>query len=589
MSGPWEEFSSTVSADSSPWNDFVPKQNLTEPTVKQVAGEIPTKSYFKSLGKGAVKGATFQDLSQEEQETPGMQLGNIAGSMIPMAVAEALVPGTPPPLVKAGLGGMVYGASKAAVAGKDALSQLSDIAGNSLGFMAGNKLGQAVGKVLKPFSGSVNPTARAATEAATKEGINLPLSNRTDSKMLEAGERVLEYSPFGSFITKKRDVALQGLKKMTDRVGAMIGPSRPPEVTGNLAKEATIAYKEAYDTTKNQLYDAVMPTLKDTPVKMDNTIQALEDVIARRAGPGEPAGLNMVRKWLKEIRPKNNGNPSMLIEGDAGPIQAFNQLRKLRTNVGSRGKFNDPAASGLQSDISQIYAAASKDLDDAAGAASPEIKDGLAKADEFFQQGKITLKSKVYKALQAVNPENTHKVVIVPNSPSQVEIGREILGDNFKDVARQWFDDGVKKATDPNGVVSPAKLSGWLNKYGSTVDAIASGNPILEKQLDSLKKIASAFGRGKEVTGGSQTAYIVSSLTQIIGTIQAAFSNPALAAKLAAGIGVQGLAVKGITSDVGTKYLTTGFPKAAQKVASVAAPPAKAGLSNLINEYLKGK
>lgn len=560
-----EEVASTFEAAPSTSTANINTGDLASSTVEQKAGEVPTKEYFKSVGRGAIKGATFQDLTQAESETPGMQLGAHAGGILPMVAADAVVPGGGAPLARAAMTGMVYGASKSAVNRKPLLEGVKETGVQGLNFLAAHGAGKLASKIFNPFSGSVTPALEAGRKAAESVGIKPPVSSLTENPGVQGAERVLEYTPFGQAITRMRIKALDGLRSYAGKVGRMIGKDQDPTFTGNVAKQELENFYDRFNQTKDKIYDSVLPQLRKKAVDLENTIFTLKDIIKRRSGEAEPAGLNQVRKWLKNIQDREVGTGLLDSQGKEimkvipGTIKTFEKLRSFRTNVGARGKWNDPAISGLMADLKDVYRAISMDLDNAASKV-PGAAESLAKADEFFQQGKLTLKSKVFNALRTVAPENVHKVVLVPNSPSQYEIGKEILGTEMPGVIRQWFDNIIK--LEPDGSISPAKIASRLSRYGSTIEAIAKDHPAVGKELAKLQQIAALLTKGTKVTQGSQSAYLASVFASGFTLVQRLLTGDLKGAAATAGtIGATGAGVAGLTSDAGREYLTRGFPK----------------------------
>lgn len=599
MNGPWERFQNQAqqpqqAQPEGPWTRFAqPKtDSLQTNTMQQVAGPVPTKQYFKDMGSAAVKGATLQNLTPEEEQTPGMQLGHLGGSVIPMGVATAMAPEAviPNAIARSGVAGMIYGAAKGAVNQTPPLETVKNMGKEGLGFMTGEGLAKVAGKAFAPFSGSVTPEIQAATDTALKEGIKPPLSTMTNNKYVQGAEAMAESSPFfGNRITKIRDSALAGLKSFTDKIADNIGPHRPSEVSGNLAKERLIQLPQVFDETKNQLYDAVMPILKDAPIKVDNTVHALDDIIARRSSELEPSGLQKLRNFRDSLTSKD-ANLATFEPGKSPKITTFGKMKIERTNLNPMIKsWNDPASTGLQDDLKGLYGAMSNDMDAAASAVSPEAKQGIDAANAFNKKAMDTLKGEMYKAITAnrVKPENVYKVVIQPNNPGGIEIGKELLGDNFKDIARQWW-QGIITDTSKDGPISPIKLVKKLNSYGSTIDALFADQPEILKKINDAKIASGLLARGREMTQGSRTAPVLNAgraMGEMAFAIQQLLSgNFKTAGAMGLTMGAEGLGVAGMSSDAGRQYLTTGFPKVGKAVEETVAPVAKAGLSKYLNK-----
>lgn len=437
--------------------------------------------------------------------------------------------------------------------------------------VAGEMGGRAVGKAFTMFKGGITPEMQAAAAVAEKEGIQAPVSTLNQNKFIQMGERTLEYSPFGGAITKQKLRALDQFKDFAGRIGDNIGAKTPAEVTGALAKEQTLAFKESYDIAKDKLYDAVMPRVSKLPANATESVNTLKAILERRSGVAKPEGLKAVKEWLKEI--------------EEGGIKTFADLRKFRTNVGQRGKFNDPALSGLSADMSDLYSAISRDLDKTAALAGDDIAKGLKQADDFYAVGKNTLKSKVYKALVAAPQDTIHKIAFVPKSPMQYDMVKEIVGpDMMKDLSGQWFKD-ITKTKD--GILMPKKVLNELEKYSGTIEKLGADFPEIGQKFTELKQVASLLSTGRDVATGSQTTpsalglgAMYTSLLYSIGKLFTGDLGGAAYGASAAGAQalVSGLGVAGIQSKLGRKALTTGFPTAGKLTGRAAQVGGQIGL-----------
>src|SRR3990167_1085805 len=455
---------------------------------------------------------------------------------------------------------------------------------------AANIAGKGIEKAFSPFAGAATGNAtRKITESA---GIKPPLGTLTESKSVQIMERGLEATPFGFAITKQRQKALSDFTNFTKGIGERLAVKRPAEVTGNLVKEELANLPARFGEATDAMYDSVLPLIKEAnpSVELKNTIAKLDDIIENRSGEFEQVGLKELRT-LKEKLSKLVVDPNLAIfEKGKGASKAFEGLKKDRTNLGLKlkNKFGDPSVGGLEKDLKGLYGAMTEDMNLTVKKVSEKAFNDLQSASAAFSDGQQIIKSSLFKDISKAKPENVYKFVIVPRAPQNVEMGREILVDTFNDVARQWFDDIVKQSQDATtGLISHVKLSNKLKQYEEVLPAIAEGNPVLLEQFTNLKKISNLLAKGKDVSSGSITAFAgagMSSIGAIIAAAAQAFTNPALAAKIAAGVGVTGLGVKGITSDIGREFLTRGFPKAGRIARRIVVPSVELGLQKLTNQ-----
>lgn len=443
----------------------------------------------------------------------------------------------------------------------------------------GEGIGRGVEKMFSPFASSFTPKIQSELKAAEKVGIRPPLSTMSESPMVQGAERLAEFTPiWGGMITKQKQKAVEDFGRMAQSIGEKITPTgHSPEVTGNFAKEASKQFKETLDATKKRIYETVSPKLENAKIDVSPIADHLNEIIKRRQGTAEPSGLHEIRSWFEDIIGKEVKSKVLTAQGKETTkkltprVKTFEELRRLRTNIGQRGKWNDPALSGLKAEIEGLYGTVTQVMDKAAEQHDPETFKLLKQADEYTHHGFTILKSKVYNALMNVSPENIPKVIINKDAPSLVGLGKEILGDDtFRQVTRQWF-DGVLRTQD-----TPAKLARTLKSHGAVISEMFKDRPDIIAQLTNLRTVADMFARGRGITAGSQTAYITAGKEAILtlgATILESFRNPMMALKIAGLVGAGGLGVKGLGSDVGRKYLTTGFPTAGKAVGRGLAKP----------------
>lgn len=598
--------------------------NLTPSGGEQVAGPtISPHGLFNAIAP------TKEQLPEIIGTTVGAMAGGIPGAILGGGAGEAykqlgqragILKGQPPQTPSDAATGIAGGATRGG------LSEAG---------------GQLISKAFSPFAKAFTPEAAAAKAAAESAGIEIPLGNLTESKPLQVAERSLEYTPFGQAITRQRKIALEGLKNYTDTIAGKMAVDRPSEVTGNLAKQALAELPAKYDATTDALYDAVMPLIKkaNPKVELTNTISTLDDILARRSGDLEPGGLKMLRDLRESLVPKASevgrpngtiipareaivkegipglaqpseivkesspgkyiggggpgltvatGVPGMAYPEPGGSIGIFEQLKRLRTNLGLRTKFNDPASVGLAEDMKQLYGAMSEDLSNTVKKVSQSAYDDLMAANAKYAEGKQLIGDSLFKAIASAKPENVYKLVIVPGSPSQAALGKEMLGDQFKDVTRQWFQDIVKKSTTPDGTLNPVLFSKWLKNYDTVIPEITAGNPALATEFQKLGQITNAMaGRGNQAIGGSQTAYAASTIGAVASTIFNLLTGDLKKAGIEAGmIGATGLGVAGIKSGVGRELLTQGYPRVGAAAGRATQIGGSIGLSKLIEDRL---
>lgn len=565
--------------------DDVRNFQLTQSPQTQVSGPVPSLSGLASRGMEIAK-----------QEGPEF-LGSMAG-----ALATKTVPGA---LLSAG-GSMIGEGIRQTYSDENLTNEerLKKLGWAGVRGGVGELGARAISKLATPFSGAFTKEAESQTAKALSEGITPTLGQRTSSPFLQAGERTLEYSPIlGEAIRKQRMKAVDDFGKFAQRVSSELGAESSPTIAGIKAKDAVSKWFENYDGTVDKLYDTIPKEFWDTPVQgLEKTTEKMREIIARRSGVAEPSGVSSVRQWLSDILPKKVKKAGEKIVGPYGEsigetqpteeivngaIKTLGDLRKLKTNIGRRTKWGDPASVGMESDMRELYGAVLDDLNSVIGKTSPDIGAELTKANEFYAEGLQTIKGKLFKVLDKSNPDDIVKIAIPASSPTQIAKVKELIGtDSFNEVRKVWLDGLINKSmttVDGKDVLSPSKLIFNVNRYKETLPVIFADNPTAKANLDKLLEVAKLMGRGKQITEGSQTAYALTSLSQIPAAIAAVFTNPKLAAGIGATILGEGALAGGVSTEFGKRYLTSGFPNAGKYLYRAAKPTGQIGLQAIGN------
>lgn len=567
--------------------------DLPSGTGNQTSGPVPTKEGLLSLvtpKKENIPELVGTTIGGITGGFPGAMLGGAAGEAYKQLGQRAgILPGTAPETSTDAALSIGGGAARGGLA---------------------EGFGRVIGKALSPFSGSVTPAIKTGVQAAERSGIKPPLSAMTESAPVQSLERYAELGPFGGVITARKNAAVRELENFTDRISAGISPDNPPELIADTFTNGAKNFEVAFKKAKDKLYEPINAVLNNKPVNPENTVNAIKAVLERRAGGKE--GVSLLENWLERLQPGNSNvvrsggryipskdaivkegipglsspqeiikesQPGRVFGSGGGSLKApsdipsmlvpkelpfFSTLKAIRTEIGSRGNFNDPGVTGIKSDLEYIYSQASKDMDDLA--TKYGMGDSLDAVNAQYSQGIKKLQGSLIKAINKradSSPETMYNLIIRKDSPTLIKAGREILGeDGFNQVRKQWFDNLIEKSKsviEGEEIVSPVKLANNLRRMGSSLEEIASGNPELAQKLADLSDVSKLLTRGSTVTKGSQTAYIRDAL-----------------------IGIRGiLAAPLVRTETGREFLTTGFPRLGIAATRIVQPAAELGLQKV--------
>lgn len=566
--------------------------DLEQPLARQEAGPIPSKSGLISLlpSKEEVPELLLSAAGMAAKRTlPGMglsALGAAAGEGIRQAVFEDQ-PLTPKERTMKLLGAATRGA-------------------------VGEAGGRFIGKAFTPFAGGITPEIAAGRKTAESIGIEPPLSAITEAKVPQALERFGEVSFFGERVTKIKNAAIKQLEFYADKVGRNISSDKPSEMIGQAAEENIQGFDKVFRATKNNLYDAVIPLVKDMKPKLENTINAIKGALGKRTLPINKAERSYFENIIETLTPQETAvkraggrfvpateriieegvpgilqkevieeTPSRFIGGNLGSLEVprmkggggmlfpepeatvntFSGLRELRTALKKKIlPLRQVGRTGLAREIEIVTNAISRDLDATASAVSPDIAQGIKEADKFFAIGINKLKDKMIPVLQKVaskEPSKLHKIIFRKDSPELVKAGKEILGEEtFNDIKRQWFEgivENSKSVIEGVEVLSPQKLSNNIRRFGSTIEEAFSDNAAQKEMFDKLVEVSNLMTRGKQITSGSQTAFLGSIINELLSPLRAA-------------------SVALTSTSPGRELLTRGYPRVGKAVERTVQP-----------------
>lgn len=472
---------------------------------------------------------------------------------------------------------------------RQAIEPLKSVGMAGLRGAALEPFGRAIGAVGKKVFGPTSPEILEQIQKARAAGIEPPLSTITKSQTIQAMEAMSRAAPFaGAKIEARKEAALKGFEEMAERVGAKIGPEKPAAFIRENAEQSLDLFKKSFRKTKDELYQA-NKALQDLPVEPEETIKTIDFIIEKRQSVTRPKELDLLSRLKQDFIPKSK----------TGQLKFREVTANMRNITEQEELFSKEFRTGISRDFELVKQALSRDLDRTASNFDPVLAEQLKEADRFFAQGAAKLKDKWFRALQTTarrEPSQLFKVAIPQKNPELVSFSREILGDSFNDVRRQWFDNIFNSSfieVEGKRIFSPAKLISNMNRYNDKVMAeLFSDSSELLTQIATLKDVARLLGRGKGITEGSRTAILL----QVVGPLYAGLGGsiaalvggqsplPALGAGVAAGVGAVGaqeILGRTVANPVFSRFIERGFPmgRAITTGLGVAARP---GLSEIL-------
>lgn len=420
--------------------------------------------------------------------------------------------------------------------------------------------GSAIGKAGAPFAGSADD---AAINAAKRLGVDAPTSALTKSAAVQNAEALASKGFLGGKLTAKAEAAANDLGLKATQIADSIAPGASADGflvrAGDAIKQGFDDYVEAFEKAKDGLYDDVLPKVRKVPVRYDQSIAALDDILGRREVSALKPGA------VKELRQLRDSLASAQADG----VNTFEAAKATRTDVGSKFKTKDPAVSGGdRAEFQKVYGALSNDMDAALKRFDPEAEAAFTKANDFYREGITRVNSKVGKAMANADPSVIVDKVLQPKNIENAKLAKSLAGDQAEMLQAAFLKRIVDKAMK-DGKVSGAALAKEIAHWSPDVVKEMIG-PDAWAKLSDVQTLADSIARGRKAAVGSQTAFLGAGAASLgIG-----LTNPALLIKILLG---EAAAQKVLTSAWGRKWLTTGSEAAAKARTAVRAKAGDVG------------
>lgn len=412
------------------------------------------------------------------------------------------------------------------------------------------------GRKFAPFASKID---QDVVGAANRQGVELPASALSKSKVVPLLEQTAGKSFFGGKIAEKVEQTGTRLNQIADDVIKATGESPDLSVVGKKISDGLSSYETEFRKVKNTLYDEAILPKTEPSLSMDGPKRVPAIVVDTKKS------LGVIDEMIKEekLALKGTGqkiSPTLMdLQGKRSALSQKNLTAKeLQTKLKKWNEdviFGDKTLTGDPAKLKRMNAIIDEDMSAAIREQRPDLADALDRADAFFKEGIEKLNSSYgLKIKQFADQPDKILPAILNKSTSVEDIPRiyEVIGkDNIKAVQANFLEDMFKKARGNSENFTPNGLTNQINSIGETkLKAILS--PEQFNAVKDLETLSKALGKGAKIAEGSQSAFLVKTMTQL----STAFVNPLLAAKFFLGDVLFG---KFISSPVGQKFLTEGF------------------------------
>ena len=521
----------------------LPKPETSRERVLGDVGEALTGTGL-TLGIGGAAGATSR-LGQFLTANPGLQaVSSAAGSGASSAVRESgggagaqlaagLAGGLAPAAVTAGIPAAVRGAIRGGETGRQRVAE------NIANFQAAGTM----------------PTVGQATESPVYRGIEQTLARTPGSSSVVTGAAQRQAQQIG-----------QGVEDLAAQLSTASSAGRAGEAIVNGIKGPG-GFVERGKDIASRLYDRVDNYIPaDQPVALTNAQSTLQKLTRPNPDAPQTTGL-LVNNRLASID-KALGDDLQAAAANGANGLPYQVVKDLRSRVGNMLVGNELLSDIPKAEIKQVYAALSRDLEDAAKAAGPEATRAAQQASNFYkwfsnrseQLEKVINKNggpeKVYSAIEATTRDGDTTLRTVMNSLPR-DAQKELAAAFVRRMGR-----AVNSAQNDTGDVFSTQtfLSNWNKASPEAKQLIFSRfGPNYAGAMDKIAKVASNLRDGSQVfanpSGTSGAAAQIAGLTSFVTSVVT--GNLGVAAGIGGGAATTNLWARALTNPRFVTWLAT--------------------------------
>ena len=269
------------------------------------------------------------------------------------------------------------GATDPRSAGEQAREALAVGAAGSIGQFGGGAIGKGLGRL----AGAGNPVVEAGVEAAARQDVPLSLGQR-GTRGVGFMEEGISRMPGGSGRMERFSMEQQeAIEGLSDRVKQALSLNTDPADAAMAHEVLRTSFEAMGDNFKMQreiLDLAVEKTIgANTPVMPAQTMQHYADLLQGMQGA------EGTMAWVYSEAMPRLSTLAQDAQNNGGMVP-FRALRKMRSMIGTI--MDDPEVGGqVMDNLSPIYRALSKDIEEAAMQSGPEAKRALRMHDTYVK------------------------------------------------------------------------------------------------------------------------------------------------------------------------------------------------------------
>lgn len=449
----------------------------------------------------------------------------------------------------------------------------------------------ASSRVVKPFSNSKDIAALAAAE---RLGVDLPASVASNSPIVRNVEAIVSKGLFGGQLYPRVQAVAEAMVGTARDTITKTGAASDLSSTGLAISEGFNKFRQNFMDLKNELYSSIelppapAPVVTRTPgyapssvykgidvagagvVKNQKSSDFARAILGQKEGAAAVLGTSKDAKAFAEIA-------ANLSRGDI----SFSDMRNAIIELNQRLEFStDPLVTGNKAQWSRLAATMEGEFLKSLQTVNPAAFEKLTSANAYFSDVATQLGTTWAKNIAkfADQPDKILNAILSP-STSIEDIPRilDVVGADAKPaIQASLLEILFNDARGIDGMFKPGGVANVVKKYGENKLALIL-EPDQLRAVKDIDTISQAMGKAKNITEGSQTAFLNKLASY---GVTAMGLSPFAAAKILVGDALLGTFV---SSKAGQKFLLDGFkstkiPEMLHGVAQKATATGEAGV-----------
>lgn len=459
----------------------------------------------------------------------------------------------------------LLGPAAAAAGEKIGAGDVAGGLGEGVGMLAAPAAGRAAvrggvalaRKAAAPLAGAVN---RPIVEAAARQGVELPASALSDSKVVAVAEGLAARGIGGGGAARRFSDASAALTLKADHLVKRATKLGDSSEVGRVVAEGLNNYRAHWTRTKNALYEQAALPEKGMRLQAGQTVGVIDEILkgkssaAQILGSASDAGFyQSLRNGLTKV--VNRGGQKVRVLKDLEAKDLLAAQRELTQKIAA--SFADPVSAANKGALKKVAATMDDELTAAIKQQAPDLAAKLETANAAYIDGITRINSAFGKNIHRLAKSGQYDKIastIVNSRASLDDIPKilEMAGpEGAQGMRGAVLADIVSKAKGAGGQLTPQGLSRAMKTFGEDrLSALL--DPKQLAQLKDISTLSNALQKGQKVMEGSQTAFSSRMAAYGAGVLV----NPLLTLKALAG---EAAFSRFISSGVGQKWLTGGF------------------------------